>query len=240
MAGTLINVGAILLGGLIGMLAGSRIPPRVRQTLTSVLGLFTLAYGVHLFTKTQNLLVPLASLVLGTILGEVIKVEEGINQLGKTIHEKVEGSKAGGSADAQRFIAGFVTASLLFVIGPMAILGSIQDGLAGDYQMLAIKSLLDGIATIAFASTFGVGVLFSALPVLVFQGVISLLAGVIGKGFEQNVVLEMTAVGGVILMGIAISNLLEIKKIRTGSLLPALFVVVLIALLLNQFGIAWS
>ena len=122
----------------------------------------------------------------------------------------------------------------------MAILGSIQDGLVGDFQMLAIKSLLDGITAMAFASTFGAGVLFSALTVLVYQGAIALLAGVVGRGFDQSVIHEMTSVGGVILAGIAISNLLEIKKIRTGSLLPALFVAVLVVLLLNRFGIAWS
>ena len=240
MVGTIVNVAAILLGGLIGLLAGNRIPLKVRQTLTSVLGLFTLAYGVQLFSQTQNMLVPLISLVLGTIAGEALKIEEWINQLGQNIQQKVGGGLQSGSADSQRFITGFVTASLLFVIGPMAILGSIQDGLAGDFQMLAIKSLLDGITAIAFASTFGVGVLFSALPVLIYQGAISLAAGLIGKGFDQSVILEMTAVGGVILAGIAISNLLEIKKIRTGSFLPALFIVVLVVLLLNKFGIAWS
>jgi len=110
----------------------------------------------------------------------------------------------------------------------------------GDYQMLAIKSILDGITAIAFASTFGVGVLLSAAMVLVYQGAISLLAGTIGKGFDQSVILEMTSVGGVILAGIAISNLLEIKKIRIGSFLPALLIVVLVVLLLNTLGIAWS
>lgn len=240
MIGTILNFAAILLGGLIGLLAGSRIPLKVRQTLTAGLGLFTLAYGVHLFTQTQNMLVPLSSIVLGTISGEALKIEELLNSLGERIQHKVERRAQAGSPDAQRFISGFVTASLLFCIGPMAILGSIQDGLVGDFQMLAIKSLLDGITAMAFASTFGAGVLFSALTVLVYQGAIALLAGVVGRGFDQSVIHEMTSVGGVILAGIAISNLLEIKKIRTGSLLPALFVAVLVVLLLNRFGIAWS
>lgn len=240
MVGTLINFGAILLGGLIGLLAGNRIPVKVRQTLTSALGLFTLAYGVHIFSQTQNMLVPLSSIVLGTIAGEALKIEEGLNGLGERIQRQVERGKQTSSPDAKRFISGFVTASLLFCIGPMAILGSIQDGLTGDYQMLAIKSLLDGIAAIAFASTFGVGVLFSAPIILIYQGAISLLAGAVGKGFDQSMISELTAVGGVILAGIAISNLLEIKKIRIGSFLPALFIVVLVVLLLNRLGIAWS
>ena len=240
MTGTIINFAAILLGGLIGLLAGNRIPPKVRQTLTSALGLFTLAYGIHIFAQTQNILVPLSSIVLGVIAGEALRIEELLNGLAERIQQKVERGANAGSPNAQRFISGFVAASLLFVVGPMAILGSIQDGLVGDYQMLAIKSLLDGITSIAFASTFGVGVLFSAPIVLVYQGAISLLAGTIGKGFDQSVILEMTSVGGVILAGIAISNLLEIKKIRVGSFLPALLFVVLIVLLLNGLGIAWS
>jgi len=240
MTGTLINFAAILLGGLIGLLAGHRIPLKVRQTLTSALGLFTLAYGVRMFAQTQNMLVPLSSIVLGVIAGEALRIEELLNGLGERIQQKVERGTTAGSPNALRFISGFVTASLLFGIGPMAILGSIQDGLVGDYQMLAIKSLLDGIASIAFASTFGVGVLFSAPIVLLYQGAISLLAGTIGKGFDQSVITEMTSVGGVILVGIAISNLLEIKKIRIGSFLPALLIVVLVVLLLNRFGIAWA
>ncbi len=239
MTGTIINFAAILLGGLIGLLAGNRIPLKVRQTLTSALGLFTLAYGIHIFAQTQNILVPLSSIVLGVIAGEALRIEELLNGMAERIQQKVERGANAGSPSAQRFISGFVAASLLFVVGPMAILGSIQDGLVGDYQMLAIKSLLDGIASIAFASTFGVGVLFSAPIVLVYQGAISLLAGTIGKGFDQSVILEMTSVGGVILAGIAISNLLEIKKIRIGSFLPALLFVVLIVLLLNRLGIAW-
>jgi Uncharacterized membrane protein, possible Na+ channel or pump len=239
MTGTIINFAAILLGGLIGLLAGNRIPLKVRQTLTSALGLFTLAYGIHIFAQTQNILVPLSSIVLGVIAGEALRIEELLNGMAERIQQKVERGANAGSPNAQRFISGFVAASLLFVVGPMAILGSIQDGLVGDYQMLAIKSLLDGIASIAFASTFGWGA-FSAPIVLVYQGAISLLAGIIGKGFDQSVILEMTSVGGVILAGIAISNLLEIKKIRIGSFLPALLFVVLIVLLLNRLGIAWS
>lgn len=239
MLGTLINVAAILIGGLIGLTAGHKIPPKFRQTIVSGLGLFTLAYGVYLFSKTQNMLIPLGALILGIILGEWLKLEERLENLGAILQTKFNRVESSGSADAQRFINGFVTASLLFCIGPMAILGSIQDGLSGNYQMLAIKSLLDGLASVAFASSLGVGVLFSASPVLVYQGAISLLARALGQGFDPSVVAEMTAVGGVILAGIAISNLLEIKKIRTGSFLPALVFAVLIVLGLNALGIAY-
>jgi len=210
--GTLINVAAIIVGSLIGLLAGNRIPEKTRQTLISALGLFTLAYGIFIFGQTQNLLIPLFSLVLGTIFGELLKIEEGLSSLGENIQKKLASWNPNLTGESQRFISGFVSASLLFVIGPMAILGSIQDGISGDFQMLAIKSLLDGIASIAFASTLGVGVVFSAFIVLVYQGAISLLAGWIGQGFGEAVIAEMTATGGIILVGIAISNLLQINK----------------------------
>lgn len=239
MTGTFINVAAIIVGSLIGLLVGNRIPEKTRKTLVSGLGLFTLAYGVFIFGKTQNMLIPLFSIVLGTIIGELLKIEESMNGLGEGIQRKLASWNPSLTGESQKFVTGFVSASLLFCIGPMAILGSIQDGLSGDFQMLAIKSLLDGIASIAFASTLGVGVIFSAGAVLIYQGAISLLASWIGQSFGDAVVAEMTATGGVILAGIALSNLLQIKKIRTGSFLPALFLAVLIVLLLNALGVAY-
>lgn len=239
MLGTFINVGAILLGGLVGLVAGNKIPVKFRQTMVSGLGLFTLAYGIYIFTETNNMLIPLGALILGTMVGEWLKLEERLESLGSFLQAKFNRAEEAQSIEAQRFISGFVTSSLLFCIGPMAILGSIQDGLSGNFQMLAIKSLLDGLASVAFASSLGVGVLFSALPVLVYQGAISLSARALGQGFDASVVAEMTAIGGVILAGIAISNLLEIKKIRTGSFLPALVFAVLIVLGLNALGVSY-
>jgi len=237
--GTFINVGAILLGGLVGLVAGNKIPVKFRQTMVSGLGLFTLAYGIYIFTETNNMLIHLGALILGTMVGEWLKLEERLESLGSFLQAKFNRAEEAHSIEAQRFISGFVTSSLLFCIGPMAILGSIQDGLSGNFQMLAIKSLLDGLASVAFASSLGVGVLFSALPVLVYQGAISLSARALGQGFDASVVAEMTAIGGVILAGIAISNLLEIKKIRTGSFLPALVFAVLIVLGLNALGVSY-
>ncbi len=239
MLGTFINVGAILLGGLVGLVAGNKIPVKFRQTMVSGLGLFTLAYGIYIFTETNNMLIPLGALILGTMVGEWLKLEERLESLGSFLQAKFNRAEEAHSIEAQRFISGFVTSSLLFCIGPMAILGAIQDGLSGNFQMLAIKSLLDGLASVAFASSLGVGVLFSALPVLVYQGAISLSARALGQGFDASVVAEMTAIGGVILAGIAISNLLEIKKIRTGSFLPALVFAVLIVLGLNALGVSY-
>jgi uncharacterized membrane protein YqgA involved in biofilm formation len=239
MTGTIINFVAVILGSLIGLVAGKRIPEKTKQSLVSALGLFTLAYGIFIFGQTKNMLIPLFSLVLGTILGELLKIEEGMNGLGEKVQGWVAKFSPGMSADRQRFVTGFVSASLLFCIGPMAILGSLQDGISGNYEMLAIKSLLDGIASIAFASTLGIGVAFSAGMVFLYQGAISLLAQVIGDGFSEAIVAEMTATGGIILAAIGISSLLEIKKIRIGSFLPALFIAILIVWLLTRLGISY-
>ena len=212
MVGTLINIGTIVLGSVIGVLIG----------------------GLITFIETTNPLVPLGGLLIGALLGEWWKVEEGLEKVGFFLrkkfirHDAEEGQQA-------RFVEGFVTASLVFVIGPIAILGSIQDGLTGNFEMLAIKAILDGFASIAFASSLGIGVVFSALSILVYQGSITLLAGFFSRFFSTAMMNEMTAVGGLVLMAIAISSLLAIKKIRTGSFLPALLVTPLIVFVLEKF-----
>lgn len=233
MVGTLINVGTIIAGALIGVIIGSRFSVKLRETIVIGLGLFTLGYGLMTFLETENPLVPLGGLLIGTLLGEWLRIEEALNKLGILIKNAV--LKPGVSDDQQnKFVEGFVTASLVFLIGPMAILGSIQDGLTGDYRMLAIKAILDGFASIAFASTLGIGVAFSAISILIYQGAISLLSGFSSQFFTEGMISEMTAVGGLLLMAIALSNLLEIKKIRTGSLLPALLITPLIVLFLEK------
>jgi uncharacterized protein len=235
--GTIINVLAILVGGALGLLFGARLPARVRQTVIAGLGLFTAALGISMFLQTQNSLIVLGSLLVGGLLGEWWRLEDGLRNLGGFLERKVgarlPGSSANGDAQlaqakSERFIRGFLTASLVFSIGPMAILGSIQDGLTGDFSTLAIKSMLDAFGAMAFASTLGVGVLFSSLVLLVYQGGISLLAAQANAIITPAMMTEMTATGGVLLVGIAISGLLEIKPIRMGSFLPALFVAPLI------------
>jgi uncharacterized membrane protein YqgA involved in biofilm formation len=220
MIGTLINVAAILVGGGLGLLLGSRLKERLKATVVAGLGLFTLVYGVSLFLKTENSLIVLGSVLVGVLLGEWWHIEDGLNQLGVILERKF--SKKGNGAQNNTFIKGFVTASLVFCIGPMAILGAIQDGLTGDFNTLVVKSILDGFAAMAFASSLGVGVLFSAGILLLYQGSISLLAGTMQSVITTTMMNELCAAGGVILVAIAISNLLEIKKIRTGSFLPAL------------------
>lgn len=234
MTGTIINVVTILAGSLVGVLVGGRLSTRLRETIVSGLGLFTFGYGLMSFLETQNALVPLGGLLIGAMLGEWWRVEEGLEKLGIRLRNIVlKGNK--NNPAHNNFVEGFVTASLVFVIGPIAILGSIQDGLTGNYEMLTIKAILDGFASIAFASTLGIGVAFSALSILIYQGGISLLSKFFSNFFSTGMMTEMTAVGGLILMAIALSSLLTIKKIRTGSFLPALLITPLIVYLIERF-----
>ncbi|KAF0111597.1 MAG: hypothetical protein FD147_778 [Chloroflexi bacterium] len=231
MTGTLINVGAILVGGLVGLLLGSRLADRIKRTVISGLGLFTLVYGVSLFLKTQNALIVLGSLLLGILIGEWWRIEEGLQNLGVWLEARFNHGNQ--NADKDKFIKGFLAATLVFCIGPMAILGSIEDGLTGNVNTLVVKSILDGFGAMAFASSLGVGVLFSALMVLIYQGSISLLAAQVQSVATPVMMSELTATGGVILMGIALSGLLEIKQIRTASYLPALMLAPLIVFLIT-------
>ncbi len=225
MTGTIINVIAILVGGAAGLLFGARLSGKLKETVISGMGLFTTAVGLQMFLETENPLIVLGALIVGAILGEWWGIENGLRRMGEWLEKRFAG---GGEAESSRFVRGFMTASLLYLIGPMAILGSISDGLKGDYSTLAIKSVLDGFASIAFASSLGIGVLFSALPTLVYQGGISLLAAQLNTLVTPQMMGELTATGGVLLMGVGVSSLLELKKIRVGNFLPALAIAPLI------------
>jgi uncharacterized protein len=253
MIGTLLNIATVLVGGTLGLLFGSRLPDRVRKTVIAGLGLFTMAYGIYNFLKTQNPLIVLGSLLIGALLGEWWRIEEGLQSLGiwlesrfdrKSVNDNkkdpgnpTESAPHNPITPAKNFVRGFLTASLVFCVGPMTILGSIQDGLKGDYSLLAIKSMLDGFAALAFASTLGVGVLFSVFVILFFQGGISLLAAQLSSVVTSTMMAELTAVGGVLLLGIAISNLLEIKHIRVGNFLPSLAIAPLLVAILAFLGV---
>lgn len=231
MTGTIVNVLSIVGGGLLGLLLGSKLKDQLKQSVVNGLGLFTLLYAISLFMKTQNALIVLGSVVIGILLGEWWRIEDGLEWLGIKLEAKF--NKADGADGSAKFIKGFLTSTLLFCIGPMAILGSIQDGLTGDFNTLLIKSVLDGFTAMAFASTLGVGVLFSALPVLVYQGGITVLAQQVQKIATPEMMNELTATGGVLLAGLAISNILEIKKMRTGNFLPALLIAPIIVYILS-------
>lgn len=235
MLGTWINIGAIILGSMIGLLLGGRLPERFKQTVIAALGLFVIATGIKMFLSTSNSLIPLGGLLLGGMLGEWWRIEEGFARLGTWLEKKFMRQNDTGAQE--RFLRGFISTSILFCAGPMAVLGSIWGGLEGDYQVLIIKSLLDGFFALSFASTMGVGVAFSALPVLVYQGAITLLAGQLTILTTPVMKSEIEAVGGLVLMAIGISSNLNIIKIRVGSFIPALLTTPLLIYILQLLHI---
>jgi len=232
MTGTFLNIATVLLGGMIGLIFGTRIPDKLKETVIAGMGLFVSAMGIQMFLKTENPLIVLGSLLVGTLLGEWLRIEDGLQNLGKVLEQRFSKESDDGS---NKFVRGFLTASLLFCVGPMTILGSIQDGLTGDYNLLAVKSVLDGFAALAFTSTLGAGVLFSTVVILIFQGSISLLAAQLNALVTPSMMNELTATGGVILSGLAMSSLLEIKKIRVGNMLPGLLIAPLIVWVVSLF-----
>lgn len=234
MIGTILNIAAVLLGGTLGLLFGARLPERLKGTVIAGMGLFTAAIGMQMFLKTENPIVVLGSLIFGALLGEWWRIEDGLQNLGRMLEKRFNGGD-GENETSRRFVRGFLTSSLIFCVGPMTILGSIQDGLTGNYNLLAVKSVLDGFIALAFASTLGVGVLFSVVVILVYQGGLSLLAAQLSQIVNPAMMNEMTAAGGVMLLGLAISSMLEIKTIRVGNFLPALAIAPLIVAILALF-----
>lgn len=189
------------------------------------LALFTFGLGVVFFMKSQEIMVVIMSLVLGTLIGELIDIEKRLEGLGGSLQSKLKG--VGGN-----FSEGFVTSSLLFCVGSMAIMGSLQSGLSGNHEVLFAKSAIDAVTAIIFASAMGFGVAMSAIPVLIYEGALSLAASAVAPYLSTAVVDEMTAVGGVLLMGLAIS-ILDIKKIRVGNMLPGIFLPIIIMLVMR-------
>ena len=224
LSGTLLNVLAVAIGASVGLLVGSRMPARIQQTLTDGLGLFTLAIAFSLALRllmdqsapAGTDLVVLASILVGGGIGELLRLTERVDSLGDWFQRRLaRGDKPSRISEA------FVTASLVFCVGPLTILGSIQNGLTGDIQLLAVKSVLDGFASIAFAATLGAGVYLSIVTILVIQGGLATLAYLFGANLDPVAISAASAVGGVILLGVGL-RLLEIKRVRVVSLLPAL------------------
>lgn len=226
--GTIINAIAIIIGGGLGLLFRKGFPERIAQTTLQVLGLFTLVVGVSMAIQGKEFIMILISLVAGAILGEWADVEGRLERFGGWLEKRfhvTEGSPA----------KGFIYASLLFCVGSMAIVGSITDGLKGDRSILVTKAVMDGIISIPFAASMGFGVLGSALPVLIYQGGITLLASKLQSLFAPEMIRELTSVGGVIVMGIGI-NILGLQKIRVGNFIPALLLIILLIYVKALFG----
>jgi len=230
LTGTLLNVATVLIGSTLGTVLGQRLPDKMRQTVLHGLGLVTLVVGLRMALGTANILIVMGSVLVGGILGEWWHIEEGLQALGDMLQQRIRIGTAGTLAQ------GFVTASLIFCVGPMTILGSIRDGLVGDYSLLAIKSLLDGFAALALASSLGIGVIFSALTVLVYQGLLTILASLVQVAMSQAMITEMTATGGVIIMGIGLV-LLDIRRIRVANFLPGIFIAPLIVAALTALHV---
>lgn len=212
--GTAINVVAVLVGGSIGTLAGARLPVAMRQTAMQAIGIVTLLVGVSNFLEFDNPLVPLVSVVAGLVVGELLGIESGLKRFGDYLEERF--SK--GESPVSR---AFVTTSLLFCVGPLTVIGSLQDGLDGDYSLLALKSALDFIAALTFASVLGWGVLLSAGTVLVVQGSLTLGAGFLDAVVTGPMISATTATGGVLIFGLGL-GLLDLKEVRVANMLPAL------------------
>jgi hypothetical protein len=215
-SGTLINMATVSAGTVLGRLVGSRMPKRFQETILQALGLATLMLGILNGQKTKNPLYMLGGILVGAMIGEAMDIDAGLQRFGNRIQRRF-------GSDGSRLSEAFVTTSLLFCVGPLTILGSIQNGLTGDNQSLVFKSTLDGFAAFAFSSALGWGVLLSVITIGVCQGALSLAAGMFERIVDTSMVTEMSAVGGLIIIAIAF-KLLKIVELRIGNFLPALFV----------------
>lgn len=222
MIGTLANTGAVVVGSIVGLTAGERLPENLKTIVMQALGLAVVAIGLRMALEAQHVLLAIGCVLLGGISGELLRIEQRLEGLAESLRRRL-------GSNSEHFVEGFVTASLLYLTGAMTIVGSIQDGTVGDPSVLLIKSLLDGVASVALASSLGIGVLFSALPVLLVQGGITLLAGQLAFLSRPEVLDAVNATGGLLILGIGV-NLLEIKKIRVGNLLPGLVYAIIGAL----------
>ncbi len=236
--GTLINVLAILAGSAIGVLLGNRLPEKMSRTLTDAMGLVVLVIGALNLLELTNenfakstgvfptILVVLAALLLGGVTGSLMNIEGRLEQFGTWLQAKTRGK-----GDKELFIQGFVNSALLFTIGPMAILGALQDGLGQGFDILALKSTLDGFTSVAFSATMGWGVAFSAIPVGLWQGLLTILSATLGAVLSEAAVAAITATGGILLLGTGL-RLLQIRMVSVADLLPALIFAPAITLVL--------
>lgn len=240
MLGTVINVAAIVGCTLIGIFFGKRFSENLREVLFTALGIFVLFLGVDLFLQAPNQVVCLISAVLGAWLGDMMKLDDKVEAFGSwlnTLRDRF-GTDRHSTTDAsrERFIQGFVTATAVFLIGPIGILASFQAGLNGDQELLIVKSVIDGVSCIVFGSLMGIGVAFSALPILVYQGALTLFAERLSSVLSESMIAEMTGTGGILLGLIAASSLLGIKKIRTTSTVPAIVIAPILISLVERFS----
>ena len=229
MLGTIVNVITVVAGGAIGLLLNKKLPARFVKMFFQVVGLFTIFLGISMALETTHVLQMIMALIIGGLIGEALRLEQRMENLGERMKKKF---KLGN----EKFTEGLLTAFLLYCMGSLTILGAIEEGMGGSPKLLMIKSLMDGVSSIALASGLGIGVLFSAVPLLIYQGGLTLLAMGFGEFFPETYIIEMSAVGGILLIGLGIS-ILEIKKIKVMNMLPALAIIILLMWLIPDFGI---
>lgn len=229
MLGTIVNVITVVAGSAIGLALNRKLPARFIKIFFQVVGLFTLFLGVSMALKTTHVMHMVFALITGAVIGELLRLDRMMERLGDFMKSKL---KIGN----EKFTEGLLTAFLLYCMGSLTILGAIEEGMGGSSELLLIKSLMDGISSIALASGLGIGVLFSAVPLLIYQGGITLLASEFGEFFPELMVIELSAVGGILLIGLGI-NILEIKKINVMNMLPALVMIVVLLWLIPDFGV---
>jgi len=220
MTGTFINMGTIVLGSTLGLVLRHHLSTRFSTIVFQALGLFNLFLGVSMALDSKKIIFLIVSLTIGGFLGEWLRLEERVDALGSKL-------KSGSSTHHSRFSDGLITAFLLFCMGSMSVVGALEDGLKGHSDVLFTKSVMDGISSLFLSAAFGYGVIFSIIPLLIYQGGISLMASFFAPFFTQPLINELSAVGGIMIIGIGI-NILEIKKIRVLNLFPALVVVVIL------------
>ncbi len=216
MLGTIANAAAVIVGGIIGLVFKNVIPEKTSEALLKTTGLAVIAIGISLMSAGENFTLLIISLIIGTIIGEAIDIEGKLDKFGTFIESKIKNKQS-------NVALGFVTCTLVYCVGSMAIVGAIQSGLTGNHEILFSKAVIDGITAVSFAATMGAGVILSGISVLVYQGLITMLASFMQSLLSPGVVAEMTAIGGVIIMGIGLNFLIE-KRMRVGNLLPSIFI----------------
>ena len=229
MLGTIVNVATVVAGGVIGLVLNKKLPRRFVTIFFQVVGLFTLFLGISMALQTTRILHMIAALITGALIGEALRLETYMERFGEWMKSRLR-------LGSEKFTEGLLTAFLLYCMGSLTILGAIEEGMGGSPKLLLIKSMMDGVSSIALASGLGIGVIFSAVPLLIYQGGITLLAMGFGEFFPELFVVELSAVGGILLMGLGI-NILEIKKIKVVNMLPALVMIVLLLWLIPDFGV---
>lgn len=220
MIGTLVNAGAVIVGGAVGMMFNKSMPERFKTIYFQAVGLFTMAMGIGMVYNMQNILIVVSSVAVGALLGEWMNIERAVDRLSEYLRKKLR-------IGNEKFSEGLVTSFLLFCIGAMTIVGAIDEGTGRSSEVLFTKSLMDGFSALLLASAFGLGVIFSSVPLLIFQGGITLLAMSASHFFTPEIIAGLTSTGGILLIGLGI-NILEIKKLRIMNMIPALFVVVIL------------